>query len=337
LAHLLSILTSAVPWPFPARPSLENLADPEARQAVAIALLQLGLAALLLAIAAVIRRGRIVPVLVALTLIVLQAPSLELLLVDAYPTSYRTSPAGFTAASIAMGQDIFATSCVACHGKAGDGAGGSGDVADLRQPHVWTHPVGDLFWFVSHGITSPDGSPLMPAFDTKLAAPARWAVIDYVYALNAGAVTRGLEDWPRRLLAPNVPLSCGSLSRDLSGLRGKAIRLILGDLTGPVEPLSPVRGIAVVTVWMPGDTAEAGAVPGVDCVALGGAKAYAILAGSADGRMTQARFLIDPEGVLRSVWRMDDGDDPARLLEEVRTICTEPLTIETGDAHEHHH
>jgi len=40
------------------------------------------------------------------------------------------------------------------------------------------------------------------------------------------------------------------------------------------------------------------------------------------------------------VWRKDDGDqwaDPARLLEEVRTICTEPLTIGPGDEYEHHH
>jgi hypothetical protein len=44
--------------------------------------------------------------------------------------------------------------------------------------------------------------------------------------------------------------------------------------------------------------------------------------------------------VLRSVWRENDGDewaDPERLLEEVRTICTEPLTIETGDEHGHGH
>jgi len=69
------------------------------------------------------------------------------------------------------------------------------------------------------------------------------------------------------------------------------------------------------------------------------AAAYAILAGSAGARVIPARFLIDPEVVLRSVWRKDDGDewaDPGRLLEEVRTICTEPLRIEPGSEHEHH-
>jgi hypothetical protein len=105
----------------------------------------------------------------------------------------------------------------------------------------------------------------------------------------------------------------------------------------------PVSGIQVVTVWVPGTDTEAAPVRGVDCVALGGADeamAYAVLAGSADGHVVPARFLIDPAGVLRSVWRKDDGDqwtDPGRLLEEVRTICTEPLTIGPGDEHEHHH
>jgi hypothetical protein len=50
--------------------------------------------------------------------------------------------------------------------------------------------------------------------------------------------------------------------------------------------------------------------------------------------------LIDPDCVLRSAWRADDGDewaDPARPPEEARTIRTEPLTIEPGEPHEHHH
>jgi hypothetical protein len=105
----------------------------------------------------------------------------------------------------------------------------------------------------------------------------------------------------------------------------------------------PVDGIQVVTVWIPGTDAEAAPIRGVDCLAQGGADvavAYAVLAGSADGQVIPARFLIDPEGVLRSVWRKGDGNqwnDPVRLLEEVRTICTQPLTIGPGDEYEHHH
>jgi hypothetical protein len=57
-------------------------------------------------------------------------------------------------------------------------------------------------------------------------------------------------------------------------------------------------------------------------------------------RADRWRFLIDPDAVLQSVRSMDDGDeaaDPARLLEEVRTIRTEPLIIEPGEPHEPHH
>ena len=343
---------SAAPWPFPVRPSLENLADPEVRHTLAVALSELGLAALLVTIGVVTRRGRVVTVLVALTIGFLQGPSLGLLLVEATPTSYSPSPTGFSAAAIAAGREVFAASCVGCHGKAGDGAGGRGAMADLRLQHVWSHPVGDLYWYISHGIAGPDGAPLMPAFETVLPERARWSVIDYVYALNAGAVTRGLDGWPHRMPAPPLTLSCGGLAvrdtaalrgvRDTAALRGKVIRLILGAPPVPLLPVPPVNGIDVVTVWLPGVDTEA-PPPGVDCVARSGADetvAYAILAGSPDGHVVPARFLIDPDGVLRSVWRKGDGiewADPARLLEEVRTICTETLSIEPGDEHEHRH
>lgn len=51
-------------------------------------------------------------------------------------------------------------------------------------------------------------------------------------------------------------------------------------------------------------------------------------------------FLIGPDGVLRSIWRNGDGGewaDPDRAPEEVRAVRTEPLTIDPGEPHEHHH
>jgi mono/diheme cytochrome c family protein len=335
---------TTVPWPFPVRPSLENLGDPEMRRMVATALLQLGLGVMLLSFSLVVRRGRLVAVLAALPLLFMQGPSLALLLVEATPSSYRASPTGFSARSIAEGRLAFASSCAGCHGDTGSGRGGLGVLTDLRQSHIWSHPVGDLFWFVSHGIPAEDGAPAMPAFETLLPEHTRWSLIDYVYALNAGAATRGLDGWPHRMPAPDISLSCATISaRSTAGLRGKVISVILGLPPERADKVPPVNGTQVVTVWIPEGEPEAAPVPGVDCVARGGpdeATAYAVLAGAADGHVTRARFLIDPEGVLRSVWRENDGDewaDPERLLEEVRTICTEPLTIETGDEHGHGH
>jgi mono/diheme cytochrome c family protein len=339
----LATILATLPWPFSVRPSLANLADSELRRLVATALSELGLAALLLAITALIRRGRIVAVLVALPLVFTQLPSLALLLVPATPASYHPSPTGFTASSIASGRAVFAETCVACHGTAGDGIGGRGAIADLRAPHIWRHKEGDLFWFVSHGIDGPDGAPLMPAFATALPERTRWSLIDYVHALNAGAVARGLGGWPGRVPAPSTDIACAKIAaHSIAGLRGKAVRIILGALPIPLPVLPPVNGIPVVTVWMPGNATEAVPASGVECVAQGStdaATAYAVLAGSPDGKLMPARFLIDPEGVLRSVWRKGDGDDwadPDRQLQEVRTICTEAFAIGPGDKHEHH-
>jgi mono/diheme cytochrome c family protein len=338
---VLTTFLSSVPWPLPVRPSLDNLTDPEVRHLIAVALSEFGLAVLLLSICAVVHRGRLVAVVVALTVLFLQGPSLALLTVAATPTSYRPSPTGFTVASISGGGQVFAEHCIVCHGKAGDGVGGLGDIADLRDPHVWSHPVGDLFWFVSNGIDAPDSGKLMPAFAGILSERARWSAIDYVHALSAGSVTRGLDFWPESLTAPPAAVSCGALAvHDTDGLRGKVIRIILGAPPVPLSVVPPVNGIDVVTVWMPGGETAVEPLAGVDCVARGGAEAYAILAGSADGHVVPARFLIGPDGVLRSVWRKGDGvewADPARLLEEVRTICTRPLTIDSGGEHEHHH
>lgn len=308
------------------------------RRLVGTALSQLGFAVLLVSVTVLVRRGRVVAALVALPLVFTQGPSLALLLVPATPTSYRPSPTGFSAFSIAAGRAAFSQSCVVCHGEAGDGVGGRGNIADLRQPHIWSHPVGDLFWFVSHGISEPDGTPLMPPFAAVVPERVRWFLIDYVRALNAGADARGLGGWPGRVPAPSLPISCSKLAAgSLAELHGNAVRIILGPLPVPLLPLAPINGIAVVTVWIPGaGPAPAAPTPGVDCLAHGNADAqtaYAILAGAADGRVVPARFLVDPEGVLRSVWRMGDGDNwtnPEHQLEEIRTICTHAFTIEAG-------
>ncbi len=77
-----------------------------------------------------------------LAIIAWRGPSLSLLTVEAYPTSFQTSPTGFSAASIALGQALFMQNCVSCHGPEGEGNGPAAaglriKPADLTQPHVF--------------------------------------------------------------------------------------------------------------------------------------------------------------------------------------------------------
>lgn len=327
-------------WPLPVRLSLAGLANPDIRTGMGQALILLGFAVLMLTLSPRFPRVRVVAAALTVAGVVACAAAARPLLVQAWPTSFRTSPTGFTAASIEAGQAVFQANCMPCHGTRGDGSGGRGAIASLLRYHIWTHPVGDLFWFVSHGRRAEDDGPGMPGFESLLPEDARWSAIDYVLALNAGAVSHGMNGWPHRVTAPETPLSCPVLgATSLRGLRGKVVRLLVGPVKGPVVALAPVNGFPVVTVWVPGGGATA--PNGIDCQAISGAGAWAILAGAGatGASTTPARFLVDPEGVLRSVVRAgaDDGapEDPARLLEDVRTICTEPLTIDPGEVHEH--
>ena len=93
--------------------------------------------------------------------VILRAPSLTLLTVEAYPTSFQVSPTGFAAASIVRGETLYGPNCAACHGADGQGNGPAAaslrvKPADLTMPHLREHTDGDLFWWLSHGIDEPD-------------------------------------------------------------------------------------------------------------------------------------------------------------------------------------
>ena len=186
MADMVSSLLSFASWPFPLRPSLENLVDPEARRAGRDRTHAIGLRGiLLLTIGGVVRRMRLVAFLAALPLFFIQGPSLALLLVDATPTSYRPSPTGFTAASIAEGgcARVPAANCVGCHGRSGDGVGGVGQAADLQWlPHIWSHPAGDFVPLVPLARDRGAGRHARDAFafETILTERARWSAVDYV-------------------------------------------------------------------------------------------------------------------------------------------------------------
>ena len=136
-------------WPFPWRPSLAALDDPDIRREVALALAALGGGVAVAAGGLFFRQWRLPALVLGGVLALLAAPHLDPLLVEAYPTSFFVSPTAFSADSIVHGQALFGAHCAACHGQSGRGNGPGvrllpAGAADLTAAHLWDHSDGEL-------------------------------------------------------------------------------------------------------------------------------------------------------------------------------------------------
>ena len=176
-------------WPFAYRLSFELLDDLELRAEMLNALRALGGAALLLLLAVLSRRVRWFAVATALAITWFAIPHFDLLLAPTEPTYYWQSTTGYTPQSIASGKAAYIEHCAACHGPngAGDGPLGVGltvPPADLTAPHLWNHPDGELYWWITHGVIGPDGKLAMAGFGTTLDDDTVWALIDFLHANN---------------------------------------------------------------------------------------------------------------------------------------------------------
>jgi mono/diheme cytochrome c family protein len=313
------LLTSLAPamhaqpvWPFAHRLTLETVGeDPEFLHEVLAAAAAL-LAASALILAAFLLRWRARWVLAVLAAVVAwrAVPHLDLLTAPAYPTQFWTSPTRFSTASIVSGMSLFPENCVACHGAEGRGNGPAAASlpirpADLTAAHLWAHPDGELFWWLSHGIEGPDGQLVMPGFAGALTEEERWALIDWVRAHNAGLARRSGGTWPVMLQAPALDLSCPDPSvTELADLRGQPVRLVF-------RPVAPAPGITTVVL----DPAAAPA-PGI-CTSRSteAADAYATVAGIASSERPGAEILIDRAGWLGAVLA-----DDRSLAQELRDL-----------------
>jgi mono/diheme cytochrome c family protein len=283
-------------------------------------------------------RLRLLALAVLAGVLVWRSPSFALLTVEAYPTSFQTSPTGFDVASIVRGQALFGQDCVACHGADGDGHGPAAASrriapADLTAPHIWEHSDGEMFWWLTHGIDNPEGGMAMPGF-SGLPAADRWALIDYVRAHNAGVAMLEDASFDVPVPAPGLPVRCsGVAATRMADLRGSVVHVVTGALGAGIPPQF---GIKVVTLTL-GDIRPA---PG-DCASASPEawKAFAVLADVPPDRLEGTEFLVDANGWLRGVHR---GGSPNGwhtrddLIAAVRHICSSPLET-GGDAHAHHH
>ena len=110
---------------------------------------------------------------------------LRVVLVDAYPTSYRTNPLPPDPVVMDRGAALFGTHCSPCHGQTGRGDGPAaaaldGPPADLTADHVDDHTDGDIFWWLTYGMAGT----AMPGFEGTLSDSERWQLIRFVRSLR---------------------------------------------------------------------------------------------------------------------------------------------------------
>jgi mono/diheme cytochrome c family protein len=305
--HLQSI------WPFADRFTLDTVhEDPGFRTEALGGALALGGAMVLLGVAVLLRRRwSWLIAACAVAIAGLAVPHLDLLFVPAYPTSYYHCPTGFAASSILAGADLYPGHCAVCHGAEGRGDGPAANTlpvpaADLTAAHLWMHSDGELFWWLSQGITAPDGRQAMPGFAAALSEDQRWALIDFIRARNAGAALAATGHWPAQVQAPGLQARCaGNAVVSLADLRGGFLRLVDGAA-------GAVAGVTTIVFGVPSGTQPG---PGL-CVAddQGLPRAYGIV--------------VDGAGWLRAVQRasMQPGwTDAAALAREIAQLKANPV------------
>jgi putative copper resistance protein D len=317
-------------WPFPYRISLEVLTDSPALRAEAIETGAIALIGLVLLVRG-LRRTRWVGAAAGLALLAgFGWRPVELMLVEAHPTSFQRSPVPFTAMAVARGERAFVENCAPCHGADGRGDGPLAKglpvpPADLTAPHVLAHPEGDLFWWIGNGF--PDG--VMPGFADSLGERQRWEVVQFIEARAAAAAAHGLG----ASVAPGV----GAPAPDFSFEGGDAAQDSLKDAVaqGPVllvffDPRSTARldaiahwqhhhgghGLRILAVPLDGpeESQAPPAAPLPDFVVTTDPEVPAAYALYDHPETTvplasPVEFLIDRTGHVRARWHPGDAPD----------------------------
>lgn len=329
-------------WPFPWRPSPDAFYVPFLRDELVKALMAIAVAIVVVIAAIIWRRIRWIALAVALVILALALPHLDLLFVEAYPTSFFTSPTEFAATAIVHGGKLFAANCTACHGVDGRGDGPAAKSlplppADLTAEHFWAHSDGELYWYVSHGFPAPDGGVAMPGFGGTLSSEAIWDVIDYLRANNAGFSMRTTGQWSHPLPVPQFDVRCSDRNTlDLDDLRGRVLRIIAaaGDEQTVPPPAADATTIFVVHTAMarPSNGACVTSEPETWT-------AFATLLGQSPDALAGWQILVDRNSWLRAAWhpgQPGDWNDPTKLAERIRDIVERPLAVSPG-VHVHIH
>jgi putative copper resistance protein D len=253
---------------------------------------------------------------------------------DAYPTTYLRPAVPYQALSIANGSRLYQVHCAVCHGVAGYGDGPAAAAlnprpANLTAKHTADHTVGDLFWWLSHGIK---GSA-MPGFHDRLSEEERWDLINFLRTLAAAEQARPLGpsiDPEPRLVAPDFSYTTmvgdGRTLKDHRGRR--LVLLVFFRLPDSQQRLVQLRDLAPALQRLGGEVLavpldpdrtmpmEQYLSPHVSLVVDGAAEAtttYSLFRKSLNPTVpllnpplpAHVEFLIDRQGYIRARWLPD--------------------------------
>jgi putative copper export protein/mono/diheme cytochrome c family protein len=328
-------------WPFPWRPSMAAFEDPSLRRGLILALVATGIGIVVVAAGLIWRRYRREAFFSGLLILVLTLPQLNPLFIEAYPTSFFTSPTEFAATAIVHGGKLFVANCSICHGADARGNGLAAKSlpvppADLTAEHLWMHNDGELYWYVAHGIPTADGGVAMPGFEGTLSSEAIWDLIDYLHAHNAGQSMRLIGKWSHPLPVPQFDAVCpDGRTLDLDDLRGSVLRIIAASDDEQTEPKVEASTIFLVRHHI--TKANIAACVSTEPEAW---VAFAIILGRAPDELAGWTMLADQNAWLRAAWHAGeagDWNDPSVLNTRIRDIITHPLVIVGASGHVHQH
>jgi mono/diheme cytochrome c family protein len=322
-------------WPFTWRPSLDAWEEPELRGELVRLLAGTIAAVALIVVSQIVRRFRIASLGLAVIAVAPFAPSVTLLLVEAYPTSYMRSPTGFSVDAIVRGQTLFGERCATCH----DPQIGTGSGADLTASHLWGHLDGELFWWITNGVTDPEGAALMPGFGSGLSQDDRWALIDFIRARNVGQQAAKTGQWSPPVPAPSTPLNCADSESDsLSDFTAHVLIIVIEGGPFAVAPQSVAPGEVLpgeVTIRIARGAEEQPKNGECVVVAPTAWEAWRVLAGVAADQFAGYRAIVDGQGWLRA-W-LPPGTAPEKVFAAAREARAHPIAAgaRPGGGHRH--
>jgi putative copper export protein/mono/diheme cytochrome c family protein len=268
-------------------------------------------------------------------------------IVEAYPTSFYASTQPYAAPSVARGAPLYAQNCTVCHGATGRGDGPLADKlpvrpADLTEPHLFAHKVGEIFWWVSYG----KGNGVMPGFADKLSSDQRWDLINFVLARTAGDLTQhtgAQTSTTNALPLPDFAFERSGAQNTLSQILKNGPVLIVLFATQPprarleqlarLQPRLTAAGLRVVAVGAGRSTDKA---PLVVEVSPDVKLALALFASSKDGGETE--LMLDRGANVRARWTASGAGglaDAGTLLADTAQVARIPVAAANHAGHAH--